>query len=284
MTGFRWILAVALLGFACQGCAILSLGQGGHEHGSADLSGAAQAASDSSYGRPNLNVGHTTPPEESTVESETSEPAPSLAAGEQGEGDGAVPLTTPRPPRHDYYQAGFLLQGGSLGGQDYDGFSGFGLSFGTRQDRARVDANITASNVLFKGESLLGRAMKDAGELRLDVMARYYLTPSHTFMGLYPVFGLGTGTLFWTYARPVEVIENGAARMVEDDRINHFSFCTGLGMSLLQTRHLHVGGNLVGGVRFYGRHTDAGLKNDLLPTTGYAQLLVDINYHWTRTY
>jgi hypothetical protein len=49
-------------------------------------------------------------------------------------------------------------------------------------------------------------------------------------------------------------------------------------MSLLQVRHLHIGGNLVGGVRLYGWHTYHGFSNDALPTTGFTRFGLEAKY------
>jgi hypothetical protein len=77
---------------------------------------------------------------------------------------------------------------------------------------------------------------------------------------------------------PTTVTENGAAKTLIEDQINYFSFFGGAGMSLMQTRFLHVGGNLSGGVRFYGWHSRSGLKNDMLKTTGYFKALIELSF------
>ena len=97
-------------------------------------------------------------------------------------------------------------------------------------------------------------------------------------MGLYPEIGVGTGTLFWDYAKPVTVIENGAPRTLGGDQLNYFSVFGGAGISLLQTRYVHVGGNLIGGARFYGWHTRSGLENNMLKTTGFVKALVELSF------
>ena len=76
----------------------------------------------------------------------------------------------------------------------------------------------------------------------------------------------------------VTITEDGRPKTLRDDRINYFSCFGGAGMSLLQTRYVHVGGNVVGGVRFYGWHTDSGLENNLLETTGFMKALLEISF------
>jgi hypothetical protein len=172
--------------------------------------------------------------------------------------------------------ASVVAGGGTLGGTDYDGFKTVGIALGGYAGpRVRLDLLGTFNGVDFNGEGLLGQALKNSLELSLDLTARYYLTDDHTFMGLYPEAGMGTGTLFWDYAKPVTVIENDEPKTLTDDRLNYFSLFGGVGVSLMQTRYVHIGGNLIGGVRFYGWHTASGLENNILRTTGYGKALVE---------
>ena len=257
----------------------MMLGQG-HEGGSGSLTDAtALAAADSTtrFKMPPPDVGYTTPPPPPPVEVEVAveeTAAPAIEAG------GAPPPFEPRPPKRRFpLMASLVVGGGALGGTDYDGFSTLGLAVsGYPQSRVRLDATGTVNGVNFTGEGLLGHAFKGAAELNLDVTARYYLTKDHTLFGVYPLAGLGTGTLFWDYAHPVTITEDGRPKTLRDDRINYFSCFGGAGMSLLQTRYVHVGGNVVGGVRFYGWHTDSGLENNLLETTGFMKALLEISF------
>jgi hypothetical protein len=271
------LVLLSCLAFSASGCAVMMLGEG-HEGGSGSLSDvAAQAGRDSTTrtkARP-PDVGYTVPPasELGVTLSTELEPAPA---------PGIAPVAeAPRPPTPKTRPlfVGLVGGGGALGGQDYDGFTTGGLEFGGYpQPQVRVDGTVTVNDVTFTNQGYLGQAFTEAGELNLDVTVRYYLTRDQTFMGIYPLAGLGTGTLFWDYAKPVTVTENGADKTLADDRINYFSCFAGAGMSLMQTRFLHVGGNLSGGVRFYGWHTGSGLKNDMLKTTGYLKALIELTF------
>jgi hypothetical protein len=269
------LVLLSCLAFSASGCAVMMLGEG-HEGGSGALSDvAAQAGRDSTTrtkARP-PDVGYTVPPATEVVVIAGSEPASA---------PGIAPLAeAPRlpTPRTRPLFVGLVGGGGALGGQDYDGFTAGGLAFGGYpQPQVRVDGAVTFNDITFKNQGYLGQAFTETGELSLDVTVRYYLTRDRTFMGIYPLAGLGTGTLFWDYARPVTVTENGADKTLTDDRINYFSFFAGGGLSLMQTRFLHLGGNLCGGVRFYGRHTESGLNNDMLKTTGYLKALIELTF------
>jgi hypothetical protein len=271
------LVLLSWFALSASGCAVMMLGEG-HEGGTGALSAVAvQARRDSTTrtkARP-PDVGYTVSPATEVVVTVEPGSAPDFVP------DAGVPR--PPAPRTRPLFVGLVGGGGALGGRDYDGFAMGGLSFGGYpQPQVRVDGTATIIDVNFTGEGLLGQTFQNAEELNLDVTVRYYLTRDRTFMGIYPMAGLGTGTLFWDYASPVTVIENDAPRTLSADQINYYSCFAGAGMSLMQTRFLHVGGNLSGGVRFYGWHTKSGLKNDMLRTTGYFKVLIELSFRVAR--
>ena len=113
-------------------------------------------------------------------------------------------------------------------------------------------------------------------ELALDLSGRFYLTPPHTFLGVYPLVGMRFGTLFWSYRTPVNVIADGGPKTIQDDWLNYFAMYGGLGVSLVQTRNFSTGANLTGGFRDYDDNTFEGFHNTLFPTTGYSQLTFEM--------
>ncbi|HEY2954697.1 MAG TPA: hypothetical protein VGK89_05570, partial [Candidatus Eisenbacteria bacterium] len=133
--------------------------------------------------------------------------------------------------------------------------------------------NLTATSVA-------GQGLKDEVELAADLSVRYYLTPPHTFMGVYPLGGFRFGTLFWSYRKPVNVIADGGPKTIEDDYLNYFGFYGGLGVSLIQARHFSTGLNLTGGFRTYEDNTFEGFRNTLFPTTGYTQVSFEAIYRF----
>jgi hypothetical protein len=88
------------------------------------------------------------------------------------------------------------------------------------------------------------------------------------------------GTLFWDYARPVSILEDGVTRKVDSDYINHFSLYGGLGVSLVQIRHMQVSTSLLSGVRFYSWGTQHGFSNTLFPPCGFLQLRCEAGYRF----
>ncbi len=272
----RWVIT-ALLAGSTTGCAILAPSEG-HGGGSSTLGDAVRAAApDSSHKVQRLDAGRSTPPAQqlgSTAESESLQPNSSTTSLLPGT------AATEQPKRAKRWSPiGVMFGGGALGGSAYDGLGTFGLSLGSSDPgRWRGHLLATLNTVNFAGESKLGRAFQKAKELELDLAVRYYLTPSHTFVGVYGMAGLGTGTLFWNYANPVPVIQDGVATTVSDDHINHFDCFAGAGTTLMQFRHVELGGNAVAGVRLYGWHTSSGFANDELPTTGFVRGVLNLEF------
>ena len=256
----QWLLPIMFLAFT-PGCALLGSGAG-HEGGTATLTEAA-AEADSSRKHRRLDVGYTTPPETS-VEVEA-------GASQYQSGSGQTSATTKSDPAD--FLVGAVVGFGALGGDKYDGFAQFGLDLGFYVSRrARFDVAGSFSPIQFAGESIAGQSFKNEFELDLDITARYYLTSPNTFVGVYPIAGVTIGTLFWDYNHPVSIVEDTGPRQVSTDYINHFSLYGGAGMSLAQFRHIHVGSNLTGGVRFYENQSSNGFGNTLFPSAGFVQM------------
>jgi hypothetical protein len=174
---------------------------------------------------------------------------------------------------------GAVAGGGSLGGQEFEGFGLGGLDIGGfASDRLRFDIGLLAISPNLSATSLAGQGLKDEVELAADLSARYYLTPPQTFIGVYPLAGMRFGTLFWDYVTPVEVIADGAPKTIGTDHLNYFALYGGFGVSVVQARHFSTGFNLTTGFRAYSGTTFEGFHNTLFPTTGYVQLGVEMVY------
>jgi hypothetical protein len=269
------LFALFLLAVTASGCAIFGGSPPERYGGGATLTQAAQeAAKDSTEKHKRLDVGHEVPPAASGTEvvvEETSEEtsqlseSPSEPGGHSGDPSGVV--------------LGVVAGGGSLGGNEYEGFGLGGLDIGARfSDRWRFDLGLLVVSPNLSATSLAGQGLKDEVELAADVSVRYYLTPVHTFLGVYPLVGMRWGTLFWDYVTPVNVIADGGPKTIASDHLEYFGFYGGLGVSLVQVRHFSTGFNLTGGFRAYGDNTFEGFHNTLFPTTGYVQLGVEMVY------
>jgi len=272
------VITVLLAGLG-SGCAML-MESPGHVGGGATLGDAANAARpDSARKQRALDVGYTLPPEPAA---DTYVQGSALAS-ESDEGDSrsgdAVARGGASSDPHVVF--GLVAGGGTIGGARYDGFGEFGLFLGIfATPRLRIDALGTVSPIQFANQTLAGQSFRNEFDLNLDLTARYYLTASHTFVGVYPLAGMRMGTLFWDFATPVIVIEDDEPRTVKSDRIDHMSFYGGLGVSLVQVRHLHVGTSLIGGVRLYSWESARGFSNTLFPDVGFVQARVEAGYRF----
>lgn len=260
----RRVVPVLVLLLFGSGCALIGEGPA-HVGGHATLDQAAAAANpDSSKKQRRLDVGDRVP----------SEPEPWATGSSFTESvEISSPAGPPEPPPSLSKSGGVLsviAGGGALGGGRYDGFGDFGLELGQfTGERWRFDVLASVSPTTFSSQSIAGRSFKDEVDLNLEVSGRWYLTAPQTFLGAYPIAGLRFGTLFWVYDRPIPVVESGVNRTIDSDHINHFSVFGGFGVSLMQTRHVHLGFQVLGGGRFYSWDTSEGFSNTLFPPAGY---------------
>jgi len=266
----RWLLSTLFLGLT-PGCALLTAGAG-HEGGTATLTEAAAESDSSSRKHRRLDVGYTTPPQ-TGVEVEAGATASEY---QSGSGEAAPAAAKSDVPSTVF---GAVVGIGTIGGDRYDGFGQFGLTLGAFvEPRFRFDIAGLFSPIQFAGESIAGQSFKNEFELALDISARYYLTAPNTFVGVYPIAGFSFGTLFWDYNHPVTIVEDTGTRQVSSDYINHFSIYGGVGMSLVQIRHMHVGTNLTGGARLYSLDSSNGFSNTLFPDAGFVQLRFELSF------
>jgi len=262
-------VALFLLGMAASSCAIIGGSPPERYGGGATLTQAAkEAARDSTEKRKRLDVGDEVPPAWGGTEvgvSGTNELSETQSASGGG---GASPA---------HFVIGAVAGGGSLGGQEFEGYGFGGLDLGMFvSDRWRLDLGLLVLSPNLSATSVAGQGLKDEMELAADFSARYYLTPPHTFLGVYPLVGMRFGTLFWSYRSPINVIADGGPKTIEDDYLNYFSMYGGLGVSLVQTRNFLTGVHLTGGYREYDENTFEGFRNTLFPTTGYSQLTFEM--------
>lgn len=276
----RWlrsIVSALLLAALASGCAVVG-GSPEHIGGRATLGDAAQASNpDSAKQNRPLRVGYTLPPEPEYV---TSTAGSALTSDSDERDEGAGPGSVRGAPASDpNVVVGLVAGGGAIAGTGFDGFGEFGLSLGGyASPRVRIDVLGTLGLIQFANETIAGQSFLNEVDLNLDATVRYYLTAAHTFVGVYPLAGLRAGTMFWEFARPVTIREDGEDRTVTSDRIDHMSFYGGLGLSLVQLRHVYVGATLFGGARLYAVESSNGFSNTLFPDVGFVQLRVEAGY------
>jgi hypothetical protein len=260
-----WLHLAFALALGMQGCALVGVTPESRE-GGATLGQAAAQAADSSHKHRRLVAGRPEPPPWTSVET-SAEITPSALNSPE---DSGPRVQASGASRH--FHLDLVGAGGALGGNQYDGVAIGGIGAGGYEGRVRYDIVGQISSVNFAGESLAGQGLTHGNDLALDVSGRYYLTAGHTFMGLYPLAGVRFGTLFWSFRKDIHVVVDGENRSIGNDFVNWWAFYAGAGASLIQTRHFHLGVNVVGGVRLYDDRTFEGLQNDLFPSTGFSQI------------
>jgi hypothetical protein len=207
-------------------------------------------------------------------------PTPAVVAGAEAGVPPVFPAAHRADPKPCRLYAGLVFGGGAWTSEDNDGFGTLGLSLGGyARRRVRVDGIVTFSGIAFIPDSALGKAFRDAeaAEIGFDLTARYD-PPDRAILRIYPLVGVGAGTMFWNYAKPVTVFDDGAPRGVGYDGIFYLSFYGGVGTALAVTPYLTVGGSLTRGTRLYDQNMGSGLKNDLLKQTGSVKILFELNY------
>ena len=267
--------ALLVLAFAAGGCALVGGSPPERYGGGATLTEAAREASkDSTEKRRRLDVGDEVPPGWGGSEVAVTATGESYAASSQSAGGGGGGGSTS-------WVLGVVGGLGSLGGQELEGFGFGGLDLGWFvAERARVDLCGLVLSPNLSATSLAGQGLKDEFELAVDLSGRYYLTPQHTFFGIYPIAGMRFGTMFWGYRTPVNVIADGVPKTITDDYLNYWGLYGGMGLVLGRGRHFSTEAHLTGGFREYEATTFEGFNNTLFPTTGYSQLAFEMTFRF----
>ena len=173
---------------------------------------------------------------------------------------------------------GLLLGGGSLAGGNVSGFGFLGLKGGGAFEggRVRVEIQGLSGSANLREESDASASIKDEFSLGWGFAAQYLLTEPKTFMGLYIHLGFRESYLFWDYAKPFKVKEDGDEKTVDQDILKYTELYAGLGVSLARFKYGQIGVNGSGGFRYYSDTTDEGLENDLFGSQAFVQVMLDV--------
>lgn len=192
----------------------------------------------------------------------------------------AEPDTSATSEGKDGWHFGAIAGFGYQSGDDFDRYGVFGLNFGTHNSRKRVHADfgVTYLSTQSKPGSQTAGAIKDEKEVALDAAVRYYLTPSHTFSGIYVFGGLRYGAFGWKWATPIEVESDVGTETIKSDLVGVFSMFFGLGVSLVQTDFFKLGVKASGGFKLYHNTTLEGFDNDVFGSGGILQIMFPITF------
>lgn len=187
--------------------------------------------------------------------------------GGEGEGGGNAPDVS-----LGRFTLGYRYDNSHLAGDAVSGFetgmvtAGFGP-----HDRAKIYLGYFSGHGDF-GRADIAASLDDLTEKGLELGLRGYLTPDHTLLGSYIMFGGRITSIGWRYRDPVEITtDGGGVTRIDDDGNLAGGPFVGLGVSILQTRYLHLGTSLMTGIRFTANQTYEGLENDIFKDVGYWQ-------------
>ncbi len=119
-----------------------------------------------------------------------------------------------------------------------------------------------------RGRSSRGRDIQDilgwVSEAGFDVGARAYFTSDSTGTGLFAMFGLRTGGLFWSYSQTIEATDaDGETDTYSHDSVWVTTPYVGGGVSFFQSGEFKLGINASAGYRVAGEKTLHGLDEGL---------------------
>lgn len=119
-----------------------------------------------------------------------------------------------------------------------------------------------------EGRCARGRDIQDGillvGELGFEFWFRTCLTSKHTLFGIYWMWGFKTGLLFWEYPDPEAMpVQAGTEKPTTRDAVGVITPYLGLGVSLLQTKRVHLGVNISVGYRITREMTVLEFDNNI---------------------
>jgi hypothetical protein len=177
---------------------------------------------------------------------------------------------------------------GLLREEEFYGLNHFNLALGTfvaEKHYLELLAGIGSAPV--QETSLLNESL-DGGVLLLQLGAgyQYYLTPTHTFMGLYLRAGLGYAYMRWSYKNPFAAMAYDdygnelGLETISSDGVSGFELYAGLGLNVVQTEGFQLGGEVLPGLIAWGGETSEGFDNDVFNTFYYTKLKVFVRFGW----
>jgi hypothetical protein len=121
-------------------------------------------------------------------------------------------------------------------------------------------------------QRLVQDGINEIWEYGVEMGAREYLTPNHTSMGFYLLFGLRAGAMRWNYAWADPV--PGEDR-VASDGVYVFQPYLGIGKSVVQFKSFALGASVCWGPRIMPVETFQNYHNDLFRNVGELRLNIE---------
>ncbi len=140
-------------------------------------------------------------------------------------------------------------------GKRFRGHAGLYYGKGDKGSQARVQAGI-----------------RDISEFGVDIGGRDYLTPHHTLMGFYLLFGARAGFLSWSYTNGIQAPTSNGTETIDNDAVFLFTPYIGVGSSIVQVKQFHLGASVSWGPRITLFKTLESFDNDLFRDVGELRL------------
>jgi hypothetical protein len=176
------------------------------------------------------------------------------------------------PPRHpvppadaddEQYPLVLVFSGGPgmIKSDDYEGMASFETAVGvyfSEKQRLELCAGLGWANVDENSDQ--ANAIDDKTLLvNLGLRYKLFTTPRHTFLGHYFILGLNYTWMYWDYKTSIQV----GAETIRSDYIGGWEFSAGMGLHLVQTRHLQLGVEAIPSVILWESTTRNGFDNDV---------------------
>lgn len=177
-------------------------------------------------------------------------------------------------PRHNLI---FWYSMSHLGGDAIQGFSTFALAYSAfRGPRFRGHIGLYFSEATLGSQEKVREGISWLRDRGLVTGFRHYYTHDRSSMGFYFLTELDLGVMSWSYTHRIEVpAEDGGTVFISGDDLFVITPSIGLGMSVVQTKVVHLGASLSYGVRFPVGKTFRGFENDLFQNVGEFKLKLE---------
>ena len=181
-----------------------------------------------------------------------------------------------------------FLEGWAVGPVARSGFNGHGIApsaeYGLRVTKRLEDpglsgeVDVVGGPLDFTGQTVAGGAFDRGSSVALEASLRGFPVLWDRVLPVGGVLGARLAMLSWRYRHAVLADDGTALTLVGDDDIASFTPYAGLALTFIDSPRGRLGASLLFGATFYGDRTDAGFRNDVFRTTGFARLEIDTRF------
>ncbi len=161
-----------------------------------------------------------------------------------------------------------------IAGDMIRGFSSFTIMYGGYlKKRIRLDIGLYYGNGKRGNQQNIQEGINSINEVGGEANGRFYITSDHTLMGIYLLGGIRWGLMSWSYTNGIEIPnEDGGIDTISSDMVEMWTYFAGLGISLLQTKVVHLGACATAGFRASKDTTFEDFDNNVFKDVGETRL------------